>query len=202
MARDGHLRKPRAADNHKELTMKRTIITPPVLTGAPLAELKGWLAISTAGEDTALTVRLAAALELCEAFTGQLPLTAVCEEVLPGADGWQALTVRPVQEITGIEVIAADGTRLALPDGEWAAQMDADGRAQIQVTGADPVSRLAVGCSAGMAADWDRLPGSIRQGLIRLAAHDYHGREAHGPPAAPPACVAALWRPWRRLSLL
>jgi len=43
------------------------------------------------------------------------------------------------------------------------------------------------------------LPEPLRQGIVRLAAHLYTVRgEAEAPP---PACVAALWRPWRRLRL-
>ena len=34
--------------------MKRAIITPAVLAGAALAELKDWLAITTPGDDAAL----------------------------------------------------------------------------------------------------------------------------------------------------
>jgi hypothetical protein len=37
--------------------------------------------------------------------------------------------------------------------------------------------------------------------VLRLAAHFYTYRTDAGAQAEPPAAVAALWRPWRRLRL-
>lgn len=68
--------------------MKRTIVTPPVLSPAALAELKQWLGITTAQDDAPLTSLLRAALETCEAFTGSMPIEASCEEVLPLSADW------------------------------------------------------------------------------------------------------------------
>ena len=80
--------------------MKRAIVVPAILASAALDELKDWLAITTPRDDAALTKLLRAALELCEAFTGQMPLAAQCEEVLPANTSWQTLATRPVQAIT------------------------------------------------------------------------------------------------------
>lgn len=53
---------------------------------------------------------------------------------------------------------------------------------------------------AVLESDWSALPEALRHGVIRLAAHLY--REGEGAAAAaPPAAVAALWRPWRRMRL-
>ncbi len=56
--------------------MKRIIVTPPALSSAALAELKRWLGITTAQDDTALTALLRAGLDMCEAFTGWMPIEA------------------------------------------------------------------------------------------------------------------------------
>src|SRR5688572_16506615 len=106
--------------------MKRVIITPPVLAGAALAELKDWLAITTPRDDAALTQLLRAALEMCEAFTGQMPLAAECEEVLPAAACWQTLATRPVGAVTGIEGIPVEGARFALAAADYAIELNAD----------------------------------------------------------------------------
>jgi hypothetical protein len=45
------------------------------------------------------------------------------------------------------------------------------------------------------------LPEGIRQGALRLAAHQYRERDVDAPQPVPPAAVAALWRPWRRMRL-
>ena len=99
----------------------RTILTPP---GAALGELKSWLAISSGADDASLAALLNAALETCEAYTGQT-----------------------------------------------------------------------------LAEDWAEVPQAIRHGAIRLAAHLYRQRDSESGGTTPPAAVAALWRPWRKLRL-
>ena len=45
------------------------------------------------------------------------------------------------------------------------------------------------------------LNGALRHGIIRLAAHQHRERETSGPGPLPPAAIAALWRPWRRMRM-
>jgi uncharacterized phiE125 gp8 family phage protein len=179
--------------------MKRVIITPPVLAPAALGELKDWLAITTPRDDAALTHLLGAALEMAEAFTGQMPLAATCEEVLPATGCWQTLATRPVQAITGIEGIPAEGARFALAPADYAIELDADGGALVRVLRPGSAGRVAVRFTAGMTSDWSELPEGIRHGALRLAAHHYRQRDLDAVQPAPPAAVAALWRPWRRM---
>ena len=179
--------------------MKRAIITPPPLAPAALDELKNWLAITTPREDAALTGLLRAALEMCEAFTGQMPLAATCEEVLPATGCWQALATRPVQAIAGVEGIPAEGARFALAAADYAIELEADGGALVRVLRQGAAGRVAVRFTAGMAADWSGLPDAIRHGVLRLAAHHYRQRDLDAAHPAPPTAVAALWRPWRRM---
>ncbi len=181
--------------------MQRAIVTPPVLASDALAELKDWLAITTDRDDGPLTSLILAGLEMCEAFTRQMPLECTCEEVLkPGAD-WQRLMTVPVQTIEGVEAIAADGSRQPLPASAYAVTLDPDGGGRIRITAVAGDGRVAVRFSAGMAAGWNGLPIGIRHGIIRLAAHHYRQRDPDGTSASPPAAVAALWQPWRRLRI-
>jgi uncharacterized phiE125 gp8 family phage protein len=62
-------------------------------------------------------------------------------------------------------------------------------------------ARIAVRFAAGLAPEWAGLPDGLRHGVVRLAADGYRRRDGDGPGAQPPAAVAALWRPWRRLSV-
>jgi uncharacterized phiE125 gp8 family phage protein len=181
--------------------MKRAIITPAALAPAALAELKDWLAITIPAEDAALAALLRASLEMCEAFTGQMPLAALCEEVLPATGCWQALATRPVQAVTWVEGIPAEGARFAIPAGDYAIDLAADGGALIRISRQGAAGRIAVRFNAGMAADWSGLPEGIRHGVVRLAAHHYRQREPGAVSPVPPAAVAALWRPWRRMRL-
>lgn len=99
--------------------MPRTIISPPDLSGAPLAELKQWLAIATAREDALLARLLAAAHETCERFTGLMPLECTVEERLDPRAGWLTLATRPVRAITAIE-LRCDDPDAVLTDADLA----------------------------------------------------------------------------------
>lgn len=179
--------------------MKRTILVPPVLAPAALGELKDWLAITTAGEDDTLTGLLKAALETCEAFTGLMPLEVPCEEVLPADACWRGLQTRPIQAVTGVEGIPAEGARFALAPEDYAIDLDADGGAHVRVLNPGAAGRVAVQFVAGLAADWDSLPDGLRHGVVRLAADAYRRRDSDGEGPQPPIAIVALWRPWRRM---
>jgi uncharacterized phiE125 gp8 family phage protein len=180
--------------------MKRAIVAPPTLSPAALAELKAWLGISTSRDDTELSRLLGTALELCEGFTGSLPLQANCEELLAPSSDWQDLQTRPVQAITGLDSVGLSGVRVTLAAADYELDLMPDGTGRVRLLRGDLSGRIAVRFTAGLAADWDSLPDAVRHGVIRLAAFQHRAREneaASGMPAA----VAALWRPWRRLRL-
>ena len=181
--------------------MKRTIVTPAVLAPAALAELKEWLGISIASEDSALTTLLRASLESCEAFTGTMPLEAGCEELLPVCFDWVKLETRPVHAIAGVDAVLATGARSALAASAYAIDFGADGAGLVRVIDPGLAQRIVVRFTGGLAADWSALPEGLRHGVVRLAAHHYRLREGDAGELTPPAAVAALWRPWRRLRL-
>lgn len=179
--------------------MKRAIIAPAVLADAALDELKEWLAITTSGDDAALTALLRMALETCEAVTGLMPLAAECEEMLPALAVWQTLATRPVQAVTGVEGLSPEGARFALAADSYAIELDAEGGAMVRIVRRETAARVAVRFTAGLVADWAALPDGLRHGVLRLAAHHYRQRDTDSARAMPPAAIAALWRPWRRM---
>lgn len=181
--------------------MKRAIVTPAALDPAALAELKDWLGITQGSDDAQLTALLRMALDLCEDFTGIMPLQQDCEAILPATREWAALGAAPVQAITQVEGIPAEGSRFALPAESYAIDIGADGAGRVRVTNAGAAGRIAVCFAAGLSASWAALPDALRHGVLRLAAHQYRQREQQGSAALPPAVVAALWRPWRRMRL-
>lgn len=180
--------------------MNRVILTPATLPSSALAELKQWLGITTGYDDDALASLLATALETCEAFTGLLPLECTCEEILPATRDWSSLATRPAQAITALENLAADGTRAPVPASDYALDLEADGTGRVRLL-SHATGRLAVRFTAGLASHWDTLPETLRHGIVRLAAHQHREREGSGASPLPPASVAALWRPWRRIRL-
>ena len=181
--------------------MKRAILGAPALAPAALAELKDWLGISLASEDAALGVQLRVALETCEAFTGIIPIESDCEEIFAVSADWMKLETRPVHAILAVEAIPANGSRVPFATDAYAIDFAGDGTGMVRVTNPGLAARIAVRFSAGLAADWANLPDGLRHGVIRLAAHQYRQRETRGEESMPPAAVAALWRPWRRLRL-
>ena len=181
--------------------MMRQIVTPASLPDAALAALKDWLGITISADDASLAVLLRAALDVCTDFIGQMPLAATIEETLPLTGAWQALSTRPVMAISTVESVALDGTRTALTLVGHDREILADGTGRVRVYDNGAITRFAVRFTAGIASDWDHLPEPLRHGIIRLAAHQYRSRESAGAEPLPPASVAALWRPWRRLRL-
>lgn len=180
--------------------MKRLIVTSADLSGTPLSELKSWLAISANTFDAALELQLRAALDLCEAFTGQMPLEQMCEQILPVRQGWQMLATAPVNAIQHVEGIPAEGPRFALPGTSYSVDIDAGGKGHVNVSSPGAAGRIAVGFTAGIAPSWSSLPAGLRQGIIRAAAHLYRDSEG-GKPETLPVAIAALWQPWRQMRL-
>jgi uncharacterized phiE125 gp8 family phage protein len=182
--------------------MKRTVTTPAALSPAALSEIKDWLGISVTKDDAQLTQLLRTSLETCEHFTGTMPLQQACEELLPASSDWQMLATRPVQAITGIDGLPADSPRFALPVGDYEVDLAADGTGSVRTLNPGSAGRVIAKFTAGLAADWAALPEGLRHGVLRLAAFQYRSREGTEDTAQwPPAAVAALWRPWRRLRL-
>jgi uncharacterized phiE125 gp8 family phage protein len=167
----------------------------PGLAPVSLAECKAYLRLTHDDEDAVLAGFIRTALALCEAFTGQW-LIVRDGELRIAADGqWQRLPVLPVTAITGVR--DALGT---LPASGHEIDIDAAGTGWVSARSRDAGSSVVVGFRAGLAADWNGVPEPLRQGIIRLVAHLFSHRDAAdaGPP---PAAVAALWRPWRRMRL-
>lgn len=181
--------------------MKREILVAPELLPDALDELKIWLAITTSQDDTTLLALLGSALDMCEAFTRTMPLTSQCEERLVPEWNWQWLSTVPIHAITGVEELLPDTSRRPLHSGDYAVELEADGRGRIRLISPAVGGMLAVQYTAGLASTWTNLPESLRHGVIRLAAYLYRQRDMADARPAPPASVAALWNPWRRMRL-
>lgn len=179
--------------------MKRAIVGPAPMPVAARDELKRWLAISSASEDSLLEALLRSSLDMCEAFTGTMVLVQTCEEYLPASTAWQALSAAPVRMLQLVAAHPNEGSATILGAGDYELDIDADRIGRVRMISQGAARRLLIIYEAGLASQWDQVPDGLRQGIIRLAAHHY--RERDGAGSTPPASVAALWRPWRRLRL-
>lgn len=167
--------------------------TPPAAVA--LDEVKAFLRVATSDEDALIAGFVRSASMACEAFTGlALVSREIRETVTPGA--WRRLGATPVQAIVEVTAVADDNAETPLAADSYQIDIDAAGDGWVRVPNGE--RRARVRYTAGLAADWNGLPEPLRQGIVRLAAHLYAVRSEAD---APPACVAALWRPWRRIRL-
>ena len=174
------------------------LVLPPEAAGAA----KAYLRVERADEDGLIAGLVAAAAELCEAFIGQPLLVRGFSETIPASRAWQSLSRTPVSAIVSVEAMPAEGPAQALAADAYAIDLDARGDGWVRLTAPGDVRRIRVGYQAGLAGAWADLPAALRQGVLRLASHFYTNRAAEGGRGnEPPAAVAALWRPYRRLRL-
>lgn len=163
-------------------------------------EVKLYARVAQADEDGLIEQLAATSLLLCEAFCGRIGIAREAVEVLPASAEWRRLAASPVQAITSVEGLPADGAAFVLPVEAYAIDIDADGSGWIRVTAPGAAGRVRVTYQPGLASGWDALPEPLRQGAVRLATHMFAHRD-DPREEAPPAAVAALWRPWRRMAL-
>jgi uncharacterized phiE125 gp8 family phage protein len=165
-----------------------------------VADARAYLRVDGAAEDGLLGTLAGAAIGLCERFTGLALLAVDRSDVVAVGPGWVRLPATPVFAISSVKALDAGGAAVPLPVGGYAIDIDAAGDGWVKLDGPAGQPRLFVEYHAGLAADWRSLPEPLRQGVVRLVAHLHAHRDVMAD-SGPPAVVAALWRPWRRMRL-
>lgn len=162
--------------------------------------VKAYARVIQDSEDELIEDLAATALLLGEAFMRRIGIAREAVEVLPCASVWKRLGASPVRAITAVEGLPAEGAVFAMPLGSYGIDIDANGEGWVRVTAPGAAGRVRVTYQAGLSGGWNSLPEPLRQGAVRLATHLYAHRDdaREGPP---PAAVAALWRPWRRMEI-
>ena len=169
---------------------------PPDVVASATAAGKAYLRLVGDDELGVLAGCARAALALAEAFCGQVLVRRVVEDVVGTGGAWQALSAAPVASIAGLTGLPVAGAPFVLAVDGYAVDIDAQGVGWVRVLRSAGVARVAVNYAAGLAADWSGLPEPIAQGVAMLTAHLFEKRVE---TSAPPAAVAALWRPYRRI---
>lgn len=169
-----------------------------------LNEARGWLRLGATIDDAVVAGLVRAATNICEAFVGQWLVVRAAEETLPiGAGpigaGAVRLGVRPVVGVDAVTVLADGGTEAVLAASDYRVTIARDGTARLAIDRPGDARRVRVAYRAGMAEDANGIPEAIRQGIVRMTQHLHDARDGAGE--APPAVIAALWQPWRRLNL-
>ena len=180
-------------------------IEPVIVPADAVDEAKTYVRVETDDEDALIASLLAVAIRHGEGFTATQFVMRSATERMPVSSAWQRLGLTPVVSITGVNAIADDGTPTPLAVSAYALDLDRNGDGWVRVTspvsGPNSAKRIDVTYRAGIAADWGSLPDALRHGALRLAAHLHAVRDTPDD-AGPPAAVAALWRPWRRMRLI
>lgn len=164
-----------------------------------LSEARGWLRMGAAVDDAVVGQLLRAATSVCEAFVGQWLVRRSGTEVLPLVGGAVRLTVRPVVAVEDVRLVAPDGGETVLEADDYRLLVEPGGAGRLIVDTPGEAKRVRVTYRAGIADDGNGVPEAIRQGIVRMTQHLYDARDGKDP--APPAVIAALWQPWRVLSL-
>lgn len=166
-----------------------------------LEEARRWLRMGAAIDDDVVTGLIGAATNICEAFVGQWLVVRGAEEILPIGSGALRLAVRPVVAVDTVTLMIEGGGETALAAEDYRVTIGRDGDARLTIHRPGAAARVRVGYRAGMAPGPGGVPDAIRQGIMRMIQylHDARGDGSGGD--APPAMIAALWHPWRRLML-
>jgi uncharacterized phiE125 gp8 family phage protein len=177
------------------------IAVAPVAAGeAAREQAKAYLRIGHEVDDALIDQLMAAAIGHGEGFTGQQLIARTVDETIAPCARWTRLGRSPVSAMEAVSLLPVEpGGETPLAVDGYAIDIDAAGDGWIRIVAATQ-ARVRVQYRAGIAADWAGLPEALRHGAIRLAAHLYSHRDA-ADEGAPPAAVAALWRPWRRMRL-
>jgi len=162
-----------------------------------VAEAKAWLRLGGPQDDAVVAGLIRSAVDLCEAFTGQMLIARIVTEEMPLRTGAIVLAKRPVVAIEAVTGLVGEETT-PLGAEAWRVAIDRDGMARLWVDDPGDAERLRVVYRAGLAAEANGVPEAIRQGVARMIQH-LHG--ARDDDKNVPAIIAALWQPWRRIGL-
>lgn len=161
-----------------------------------LSEAQAFARVEIGEEEAVLAGLIRSASGLAEAFLNRVVIARDFSVDVPASGCWERLPLTPVQSISTVVSLSADGAESVLPSGDYAVDIDSSGDGWVK---ASKACRLRVSGTAGMATDENGVPEPIRQGVLRLVAHLFSARD--GADGEPPAAVTALWRPYRRLRL-
>lgn len=164
-----------------------------------LNEARGWLRLGATTDDAVIAQLVRAATNICEAFIGQWLIVRAGEEVAPLPAERIRIRARPLVAVDGVTLVSEDGTERALDENAYRVSIARDGSGCLSVFDPGDAARVRIAYRAGIAEGANGVPEAIRQGIVRMTQHLHDARDGTG--GAPPAAIAALWQPWRRLTL-
>jgi uncharacterized phiE125 gp8 family phage protein len=179
----------------KMLTIDRIALTVDAVDAA-----KTYLRLESDEEDAVIGALLTAAIAHAEGYLGQLLIERAVVERLPVSTSWQRLAATPVQSVSGVTGIPAEGASFALSANTYKLDINQHHDGWIRFVQSGSAGRADVAYRAGMVPGWPDLPEAISMAVLRIAAHLHAHRDAPDDQGPPPA-IASLLRPWRRMRL-
>lgn len=164
---------------------------------AAVDDARAFLRMENDAEEAIVTELAASAIAIGEAFTGMIFLERGGSETVRADGCWRVLDAMPVTGIQEVCALAPGGVATPLPPETFAIDLDAEGLGWARVR-SEGVTRALVRFTAGFAPNWSTLPAPLRQGVAVLTAYMFDDRSGE---LRPPAAVAALWKPFRRMRL-
>jgi uncharacterized phiE125 gp8 family phage protein len=164
-----------------------------------LNEARSWLRLGATIDDAVVAQLLRAATSICEAYIGQWLIVRTATEILPLRDGAARMAARPVGAVETVTLLSPDGGEAMLGASDYRLVHEAGGAARLTIAVPGGADRVRISYRAGMAEGVNDIPEAIRQGIVRMTQHLHDARDGAGE--TPPAVIAALWQPWRRLGL-
>lgn len=175
-------------------------LSPLIVAAEAVDDAAAYLRVESDAELALIASLIATAITQCEAFCGQILLRRAVVEQLRITGGWQLLAVTPVRSLTTANGLSATGEPSSIAITQYSLDIDASGNGWLRVREAGNAVVVRVTYDAGLSQSWGDIDPPLRQGIIRLVAHLYTSRDS-ADDRGPPAAVAALWRPFRRMRL-
>ena len=175
-------------------------IQPVALTVDAVDAAKTYLRLESDDEDTSVAALIAAALVHAEGYLGQLLIERDVVERLPVSSAWQRLGATPVRSVTSVTGIAAERASFALTNQSYTLDINRHHDGWVRFSAPGSTGWADIDYRAGLVPGWPDLPEAISVAVLRIAAHLHAHRDA-ADDAGPPAAVASLLRPWRRMRL-
>jgi hypothetical protein len=198
--------------------------SPPAIEPLTLDETKTFLRVDQTSDDSLIDALITAARMFCEGYTGRSlitrsyslyadrwpgarlikPFSAERGRLRPVADAIE-LPYPPLLSITQINIYAADNSSCAFDAGSYF--VDTAGARIVLNEGAVPplplrvVNGIEVQYTAGYGAAEDDVPALLRQGILQLIGYLYENRGDTPAEALFTSGAAALFQPYRVMSL-
>ena len=183
------------------MTMTGNVAVP---IAVPIDDARAFLRLDAGGDEAALNRVLRSASTACETAIGQMLVQRTIQEVVDVTRDWQRLDAAPVQAITAVDGLPADGAAFALPVQNYAVDIDRFGNGWVRVITAGAAGQVRVTALAGIAPDAATVPGVLQQGILVFAGQCLRARDGDSAASSlsqPDDAVTALWRGWRWVRL-